>query len=84
MEKLVDIVQFLHFEIHNAFGSSGMYALLFKLCLSLPHLLFHVNLLYPMFGWRKREGGRVEESRGSGRWLKFPSLPLPPSKHTLR
>lgn len=28
MEKLVDIVQFLHFEIHNAFGSSGMYALI--------------------------------------------------------
>lgn len=41
MEKLVEIVHFLHLELHNAFSSSGMFAFrmltMFKLALLLGH-----------------------------------------------
>ena len=40
MEQLVDIVHFLHMEIHNAFGTAGMYVSSFTIRLESMKLCY--------------------------------------------
>lgn len=45
MEKLVDIVHFLHLEIHEAFGSAGKHQLYFIYC-SISLIIHSFNVYF--------------------------------------